>query len=135
MFFPESLLLMIVDNTNFYRMQKNTKCVKTNVEEIKTYTGIKILMGIIKLPSYCNYWSGALRYPAIADVMSKNRFETLSRYLHSVDNDSVHDFSGKLFKIRPILIAVSKKCLKVEPEEHHSIDEQIIPFKTKYSKI
>ena len=80
MFFPENLLLMIVDNTNFYSMQKNTKCVKTNVEEIKTYTGIKILMGIIKLPSYCNYWSGALRYPAIADVMSRNRFETLSRY-------------------------------------------------------
>ena len=72
MFFPESLLRMIVNNTNLYSVQKNTKSVKTSIEEIKTYIGMKILMGIIKLPSYRNYWSGALRYPAIADVMSRN---------------------------------------------------------------
>ena len=92
-------------------------------------------MGIIKLPSYRNYWSGALRYPTIADAMSRNRFETLSRYLHFVDNDSVHDVSDKLFKIRPILTAVRNECLKVELEEYHSIDEQIIPSKTKYTKM
>ena len=116
-------------------MQKNIKSVKTSVEEIKTYVGMQILMGIIKLPSYRNYWSGALRYRAIADVMSRNRFEILSRYLHFVDNDSVQDVSDKLFKIRPILTAVRNECLKVEPEEYHSVDEQIIPPKTKYTKI
>ena len=55
MFFPESLLRMIVDNTNLYSVQKNTKSVKTSVEEIKTYIGMQILMGIIKLPSYRSY--------------------------------------------------------------------------------
>ena len=134
-FFPESLLHMIVDSTNLYSVQKNTKSVKTSVEETKTYIGMQILMGVIKLPSYCNYWSGALSYPAIADVMSRNHFETLSRYLHFGHNDSAHDASNKLFKIRPILTAVWNECLKVEPEEYHSIDEQIIPSKTKYTKI
>ena len=98
MFFPESLLHMIVDNTNLYSVQKNTKSVKTSVEEIKTYIGMQILMGVIKLPSYCNYWSVALRYPAIADVMSRNHFETLSRYLHFVHNDSAHDVSDNYLK-------------------------------------
>ena len=86
---------------------------------------MQILIGIIKLPSYRNYCLEALRYPAIADVMSRNRFETLSRYLHFLANDSVHDFSDTLLKIRPILTAVRSECLKVEPEEYHSIDEQI----------
>ena len=140
MFFSQSLLCMIVDTTNLYsvkkkKKKKHTKSVKTIAEEIKTYIGMQILMGIIKLPSYRNYWPGALGYPAIADVMLRNRFETLSRYLHFVDNDSVHDVCDKLFKIRLILTAVRNKCLKVEPEEYHSIDEQILPSKTKYTKI
>ena len=59
---------------------------------------MQILLGIIKLLSYCNHWSGALRYPTIADVMSRNRFETLSRYFHFVDNDSIDDVSDKLLK-------------------------------------
>ncbi|KAI5107681.1 piggyBac transposable element-derived protein 3-like, partial [Silurus meridionalis] len=36
-----------------------------------------------------------------------------------------------LFKVRPVLEKVRANCLKVEPEENHSIDEQMIPFKGK----
>ena len=135
MFFPESLLITIVENTNLYSVQKSGKNINTTVDEIKTFIGMRMLMGIIKLPSYRNYWSSALRYPSIADVMSRNRFEVLTRYLHFVDNDSDHDNNDKLFKIRPMLVGVRNECVKIEPEEHHSIDEQIIPSKTKYTKI
>lgn len=135
MFFPESMLRTIVENTNLYSVQKGGKNINTTLDEIKTFIGMRILMGIIKLPSYRSYWSGALRYPSIADAMSRNRFEVLSKYLHFVDNDSQHDNNDKLFKIKPILIAVRNECIKIEPEEHHSIDEQIIPSKTKFTKI
>ena len=47
MFFPESLLQVIVDNTNLYSAQKSTKNINTNVNEIKTYIGMRIVMGII----------------------------------------------------------------------------------------
>ena len=39
------------------------------------------------------------------------------------------------FKIKPILEAVQKECVKVEPEVFHSVDEQIIPSKTRYTKV
>ena len=31
--------------------------------------------------------------------------------------------------------AVRNECVKVTPEEYHYVDEQIIPSKTKYTKI
>ena len=56
-FFPDTLLEAIVDQTNLYSVQKSLKSVGTNVDKMKTLIGMEILMGIIKSPSYCNYWS------------------------------------------------------------------------------
>ena len=134
-FFPDSLLETVVDQTNLYSVQKSLKSVDTNVDEMKTLIGMVILMGIIKLPSHHNYWSRSLRFPTIADAMARNRYELLRRYIHFVDQDTEHDANDKLFKIKPILEAVRKECVKVEPEEFHSVDEQIIPSKTRYTKV
>ena len=102
---------------------------------MKTLIGMEILMGIIKLPSYRNCWSRYLCFPTIADAMAKNCHELLRCYLHFVDQDTEHDANDKLFKVTPILEAVRKECAKVEPEEFHAADEQIMPSKTKYSKV
>ena len=56
-FFHDTLLEAIVDQTNLYSVQKSLKSVDTNVDKMKTLIGMEILMGIIKSPSYCNYWS------------------------------------------------------------------------------
>ena len=42
---------------------------------------------------------------------------------------------SKLSKIQPVIDIVREQCLKVIPEESHSVDEQIVPAKTKYSGI
>ena len=53
-----------------------------------------------------------------------------------MDNSIFVDGSrDKLFKIKPVINSVRNQCLKVMPEEVHSIDEQIIPAKTTYSGI
>ena len=67
--------------------------------------------------------------------MPPNRFIEIRHNLHFVDNNSEHDRDDKLFKIRPIIEAVRNECIKVEPEEFQSVDEQIIPSKTKFTKI
>ena len=133
--FLDTLLEPIVDQTNLYSVQKSLKSVDTNVDEIKTLIDMEILIGFIKLPLYCNYWSRSLCFPTIADAMPRNRYELLRRYIHFVDQNTEHDAIDKLFKIKPILEAVRKECVKVEPEEFHAVDEQIIPSKTKYSKV
>ena len=93
------------------------------------------LMGIIKLPQYFDYWSSVLRFPAIADGMPRNRFSQLKQFLHFVDNNSNHDSDDKLFKMKPIMEPVRNECIKIEPEQFQSVDEQIIPSKTKFTKI
>ena len=65
--------------------------------------------------------------------MARNRYEQLRCYIHFVDNDTVHDVNDKLFKIKPILDLAQKKCVKIEPEEFHAVNEQIIPSKTKFT--
>ena len=49
-FFPDSLIDLVVENTNLYSVQKTGKNVNNNREEINTFIGSNMLMGIIKLP-------------------------------------------------------------------------------------
>ena len=70
------------------------------------------------------YRSKEFKYDPIASTMTLKRYKTLQRFLHASD---------KFFKVRPLLDLVRNNCIKIEPEQHHSIDEQIIPAKTKRS--
>ena len=85
---------------------------------------------------YEAYWSQGLRYPLLANAMSLKRYEQLRHFLHVVDNDALPDKeTDKLAKIWPMIKAIRNQCVNVEPEEYHSVDEQIIPSKTKQSKV
>ena len=136
LFWTEELSDLIADNTNLYSTQKSGISVNTNRKEIEQFIGMHMKMGIVTLPSYALYWSNKLRYPPIADSMPLKSFEKLRRFLHVVDNNTYDAASNdKLFKVRPVLERVRERCLIIEPEENHSVDEQIIPSKTKYSKV
>ena len=69
-------------------------------------------------------------------AMTLKPYETLRKFLLVSDNDSrnnTENLNDKLFKMRPLLDLVRNNCIKIEPERNHSIDEQIIPAKTKCS--
>ncbi len=134
MFFPAALDELIAEQTNLYSVQKYGKSVQTSAAEITTLVGMMMKMGIVKLPAYKLYWSQNLRYEPVANVMTKNRFQELMGDLHFVNNLEI-DVNDKLAKVRPIISCVRDQCIKIQPEEFHSIDEQIIPSKTKFSQI
>ena len=134
LFFKDEIFNTIVENTNLYSVQKSGTSVHTNKDEISSFIGIHILMGIVQLPNYKAYWSRELRFPPVLDVMPINRYEKLRQYLHSVDNNAPNNDNDKLFKVRPIITAIRDECVKVEPEEFQVVDEQIISCKTKRSK-
>ena len=70
----------------------------------------------------------------MADSIPIKQFEKLRSFLCFVDNATNDQKNAdKLFKIRPVIESVRQQCLQIPPEESHSIDEQIIPGKTKYS--
>jgi hypothetical protein len=127
---------LLVEQTNLYSVQTTGKSVNTNFSEVEQILGIQMMMGIIKMPTYHYYWANETRYPLIADTMSHNRYKTLRRMTHVVDNTLRDEKTpDKLFKIRPILEKVRENCIKIEQEPVMSIDEQIIPAKTRRSGI
>ena len=135
-FFTEEIMTMIVEQTNLYSTQKHIKCINTNIDKMLKFFGMHIHMGLVNLPAYTLFWSQSLRYPPIADVMPLKRFEALKRSLHVFDNTTYDaEKDDKLFKIRPLIEAVRNECIKVDPEEYQSVDEQIIPSKTRRTKI
>ena len=135
LFFKDEIWNTIVENTNLNSVQKSVTSVNTNKDEISSFIGIHILMGIVQLPNYNSHWSRELWFPPVADVMAINRYEKLRQYLHSIDNNAPNNDNDKLFKVRPIITATRNECIKVEPEEFQAVDQQIIPCKTKRSKI
>lgn len=93
-------------------------------------------MRVAQLPAYRMYWSQNMRCPQIADGTPLKRFDKVRRFIHFVDNSNYEESNlDKLFKIRPVIEKMREQCLRVLPEEIHSIDEQIIPAKTTYSGI
>ena len=73
--------------------------------------------------------------------MSHDRFESLKKFLHFNDNTKDKKSDGetrnRLFKIRPLFEMLRHNCLSRKPEEHNSIDEQMMPFKDRsfFSKL
>ena len=127
---------LVANNTNLCSTQKSGKCINTTVDEISTFTGMQMLiMGLKKLPSYSDYWSNTLLYPPVADNMPENWYKLLHQNLHFVDNTTYTEKSGKLFKNAPVIEAIRKQCIIIEPECFHAIDKQIITSKIKFTKI
>ena len=90
-------------------------------------------MSVVSAPYYQFYWELETRYELIASAISCDRFESLKRLLHFNDNtkDKKRDDEtrDRLFKIRPLFEILRQNSLSQKPEEHNSIDEQMIPFK------
>ena len=75
-----------------------------------------------------------MSYDGVSSVMSRNRFESILRTVHFVNNLSISEDDKKqdrLWKIRPWLSILREKFLTVTPEEHHAVDEIMVAFKGK----
>ena len=126
-----NMLKLLVDQTNLYYAQCTGKGLGTTVAEIEAMIGLYFRMGVVQIPHVRGYWESDTRYPPVADVMPRNRFETLMRHLHIVNNCEVSEDEKKsrLWKINPWISLFRNNCLKVAPEECHAVDEMMIPFR------
>lgn len=144
LFITDEMLSNIVFQTNLYaeqiHLETGKKFVPTNIDEMKTFLGINIFMGIKRLPSYRDYWSSEpdLHDYFISNLMTVNRFSWLLGNLHLNNNagmpkrnDPAYD---KLYKLRPFLSSLEEsfqKCFNLN--EHVAIDESMIRFKGRSS--
>jgi len=106
-------------------------------QEMKVYIGILIMMGILHLPHLDMYWlvdNDILGTPGISELMSRNKFQQISCFLHLADNaqqyPAGHPRHDKLFKVRNLLDLITRQC--AANYTHHqavTVDEAMIPFK------
>lgn len=127
LFFKPEIFNIIVENTNLYGSQKSIP-IDIDVNEIKHFIGIQLIMGIVSMPAYTDYWSINFRYNKIADVMNLKRFQLLRRNLHFIDS-AIINTEDRYYKVRPILEHVKKNCLGIDQGFQFSIDEMMIPYK------
>lgn len=134
-FYTDDLFDLIVRESLNYAAQKNANLLLER-DEFEQFCGILLKMGLIPMPRYKMYWNEEMRFPPIADVMTRDRFEAILRYLHFNNNAHLvtqreNPLYDRCFKIRPLLDLLQRNCLRLEPEEKQCIDEQIVPFKGK----
>lgn len=66
-FCSQEFLERIVNQTNLYSIQKMGRSINIDRIDISNLIRIYLLIGIIKLPSYTDYWSHNYRQSTIAD--------------------------------------------------------------------
>lgn len=138
-FFDDRMFNHIVQQTNLYAVQKDSKnWSPTSVDEIKAFFGMIIMMGIHVLPSIDHYWSSdpVLRVDFIANVMPVKRFKKILENIHFNDNSTQLPCSNpeydKLHKLRPIIdmlnANIGNKSFYL-PSSYVVVDESMIRFK------
>lgn len=141
LFIDDSILNDCCHQTNLYATQKAVAKgsripFTTTKEKIEQFFGSLLYMGICKFPSYVMYWSPETRVGMIADHLTKNDFEAIKANIHFNDNSQMPQRDDAnydpIYKVRPLVENVRENCLKIEPEERHSVDEMIIPTKTRW---
>ena len=146
-FVDDNLWDLIVVETNRYvgkkllnSPERLANFVPVTRAEMKAFIGINIIMGITKLPQVALYWSSDdfFRNQGIKKVMTKNRFEEITCYLHFNDS-SAEPARGtpgfdRLYKIRPIFNSILGNCqTKFKPTKNLSVDEGMIAFRGRLS--
>lgn len=73
--------------TNLYAVQKNTNNFKpTNIQEMKEFVAIHLMMGVLKFPRIRMYWENNTRIHIIANTMNRNRFFSIRSHFHVINN-------------------------------------------------
>ena len=133
------ILESVVKQTQLFAEQKGVE-FPFYVEELMAFLGINIGMGLLRLPQIQDYWSKSkvLSTPFFPSIMSRDRFQTILRYLH-VNDSSLQKKSGEegydcLYKIRPLLDHLAGVYpLYYQADQHVSVDEMMIGTRCKVS--
>lgn len=134
--FLDSLIEVILFQTNLYAQQSQKPYIPATKQELKTFLGLNILMGLKRQPSYRDYWSTApdLNDSYISKQMTVNRFGWFLINIHCNDS-SLEPKRGspnfdKLYKLKPVIEKL-EECIQKSKNltQDVTIDESMVKFK------
>lgn len=131
MLFGDDIINMLVHYTNLYAAQKNaSKPINVSTDEMRCFIGILLYSGYVVLPRRCMYWQNAADcgMPIVYNAMARDRFTNIMSNLHCCDNINLKS-DDKFAKLRILFDKLNESFYANAPfEEHHSIDEAMIPY-------
>ncbi|XP_067314487.1 piggyBac transposable element-derived protein 2-like [Pseudorasbora parva] len=115
-YFSPLVIKHITYQTNLYATQKDVNTTFTTTEdEMMTFIGILLYMGISELPSIDDYWAMETRVPQVANLMSSKRFRLMRKLVHFNDNTQIPGTIDRFFKVRP-LFSLLVNAFRSEPQ-------------------
>jgi hypothetical protein len=102
----------------------------TDSHELLAFIGVHIYMGIDTLPQRRMYWQADTRHPTVAAVLSRDRFESLTRYLR-VSPLEPGAAPRNPFSFVRAFIAALNHCFPRHwnPGRHLALDESMVSFR------
>jgi len=151
-FFPEDIFQLITSETNKYARNyidsekgkkylaenKNSRIKRwkeTNSDEIRRFLGMQLLMGIIKLPGWRDYWGNydVLLKTKVSDLMKLYRYDIINKFFQvyaPLDLESpLSNQSNKILFFNSISDRFKSIVI---PNEYLSIDERICRFQGRF---
>jgi hypothetical protein len=127
--FPESLLQLIVWQSNLYAVQKHPeKPLKLTEGELEQFMGVCLWMSLVKAPNARKYWNARYKIECVSEVMGVNRWEEIKNHIHFHDNND-GEGRDRLQRIRPLINHLREALMTIPKEKALCVDEQIVPFK------
>lgn len=137
LFLHEDIMKVIVEQSNNYgeieaakalsHSSRMKKWISTTEVEMKVYFGLVFWMGLMKLPSIAHYWSKSELYGTnFSKYMSRNRFELLTKVVHSCQEEPTGTKVKKVKGLIDLLVERFNECF--QPQENMVIDESVVPF-------
>jgi len=142
LFFDEHLLDHIIQQTNLFQLQnpepdrlhmKAWKDLTTG--ELKKFLGLAMLMGHIRKVTLDDYWSTnpLLVTPIFPQIMTRNRYEQILRFMHFQDNKQTLNHSLK--KIKVVIDDLNEKFSKfLNPGRNLCVDLLLWKGKLKFKQ-
>lgn len=139
-FFDSPVFERIVEETNRYASQNHKvqpshqiRWFPLTKDELERFLGLSILMGHVRKGDLKDYWSKdpLLHTPIFGEIMSRDRYLAILRYLHFHDNNDTSEISHHpLVKIKPIIDHLqSKFSAALIPGKNLCIDESLVLWK------
>lgn len=110
LFFDDTVINLIIDNSNKYATYCNRHNLSLGKSDLLKFIGIMILTGYHSLPKIENYWSKDedKEIILVRKTMLKNKFKNIKQNLHLSDNKNL-DFTDKFAKLRPVFNILIEK--------------------------
>ncbi|XP_042879203.1 piggyBac transposable element-derived protein 4-like isoform X2 [Penaeus japonicus] len=138
-FLTPELMQIITNETNRFAGQQERSTSShmkewkdASVDEMYVYLGLRIMMDVQPRPRQRHFWSRdpKVRCCLFPKTMTRDRFDSLSRYFHFSDNNDPRAAEDQLWKLRPVIDAISRQFSSVFiPSKLVTVDESLWAFR------